>query len=400
MDLDNKSISLVGYGKSNASLCSFLMKRGITPIVRNQRKIPVPDGVSLITEDYLSTSEDLVFRSPVIHPSRIIARGKITSELELALALTRGYKIGVSGSDGKTTTSTLISEILKRAGKKTSLCGNIGIPAIELAELSTDDSYTVCEMSSFQLYDMKPQLDIAVITGISENHLDWHSDMQDYIDAKKNILTNAKGLVLSYDNEITRSLYDGKREVVFFTKNRIPRNAPKNAKFVHIENGVICYEGKGIIEADSLRLRGEFNLLNFECAIACTHDIVSTDVIAEVARDFSGVDCRMQTIKEVGGVSFVDSSIDSTPSRTIATISAFEMSKIVLLLGGYDKGLSYAPLKNALKGIKCAVLCGANSTKIYNEIKDICKIRHAKDLENAVKIAYSESSLGDYVIIP
>lgn len=395
MKLKNKSVSLVGYGASNREMCDYLLSRGICPTVRNKELISLPTGVRLITEKYLEATEDIVFRSPVIRPDRIVTQGQITTEVNYALEETKGFKIGITGSDGKTTTSTLIYEILRADGKSATLCGNIGTPCISLAPVSKEDTYTVCELSSFQLMDMTASLSVSALTNISENHLDWHTDMNEYINAKRRIFKGSSFSVLNLDCPYTEGLKI--KPSALFSLDRIE---PSRAEVcAYLENDFIVCNGTRVIKADQLGIKGRFNLQNALCAVASLWQVASRDAIEDALAKFTGVSGRMENIGSVGGVTFISSSIDSTPSRTVATLSAIDKHKCVLILGGYDKGTSYEPLREATKGIKYAVLCGANIDKIEKAIKDSTDIRRASDLESAVNMAYEVAQSGDIVLL-
>lgn len=395
---NGNKISLIGFGTSNRAMCEHLIAHGIFPVIRNDKPIQVPAGCELAVEDYLRASEDLIFRSPVIRPDRIVTDGVITSEAEYALSIMQGHKIGITGSDGKTTTSTLIYEILRQDGKNATLCGNIGTPIISVAPRSTPDSYTVCELSSFQLMDFAPRLDTCVITGITENHLDWHTDMAEYIEAKRNIIKNASRLVLCYDSDILRRAHipTGKH-VCYFSLSARPHIAGADA-IAYVRDGAIYYNDKRIIDTDKIALKGSFNALNAMASICACASISSPEAQESVLRTFSGVRSRMTLVESIGGVSFIDSSIDSTPSRTLATVSAFDKSRCILILGGYDKGLSYDCLAQ-LKGIRGAVLLGQNRNKILSVISDVCECFVTDDLDGAVKASYHMARDGDYVIL-
>lgn len=398
MRLNGKSVALVGFGKSNRAMYEHLSLLGLSPIIRNKEVTDVPSGARLITDNYLDTSEDVVFRSPVIRPDRISVKGTLTTESIYALELTRGVKIGVTGSDGKTTTSTLIHRILSAQGLDANLCGNIGSPIIGYAPYTTEKSYTVCELSSFQLTCAAPVLDVAVITNITENHLDWHTDMDEYIEAKRGILKHAKKRVLVYDDPVLRTLCRDCDGLVLISKER-PRHAPSAAQLVYRENGAIYCDGERVLEISDIRLPGDFNITNVQCAIGAARGYASRDAIKQSVQGFFGVDSRLSLVDTVEGVSFIDSSIDSTPSRTAATLGALDITKCVVILGGYDKNLCYSPLRGALNGAKAAVLCGESSDKIFGEISGICKIYREQAFEDAVLRAYSLCSRGDSVVL-
>ncbi len=394
------SVSVVGYGVSSKAVIDYFLKRGITPTVRVPNLVQDIPSEWQKSENYLDTSEDFVFRSPAVRPDKIKHIGTRTSEIELAIALTEGYKIGVTGSDGKTTTSTLIYNILSQDKKCATLCGNIGKSALEVAEMSSADTYTVCELSSFQLFDIKPKLDTAVITNITQNHLDWHTDMNEYVSAKKNILANAKNIVLDFDSEILRNIANDLfcKQITFFSSHT-PTFSRENTHFVFENEGIIYYDREPIIPVCEIKLKGDFNIKNVKCAISVCAPICSIDAIREQCRAFSGVSARMSEVAKQKGVTYIDSSIDTTPSRTASTVSAFEKSKTILILGGYDKNLDYECLAHALDGIKLAIICGQNKDKIYSAIKTTCQTKMVDSFESAVKIARSVAQSGDFIIL-
>lgn len=400
MRSDPSSVSVVGYGVSSKAVIDYFQKRGINPTVRVMSYVPNIPLDCQITENYLDTTEELVFRSPAIRPDKIKHVGTLSSEIALALSLLDGYKIGVTGSDGKTTTSTLIYNILKRANKSATLCGNIGKSALETVDSSDKSTFTVCELSSFQLFDMTPSLDTAIITNITQNHLDWHTDMREYITAKRNILINARHLVLDFDSEVTRNLANGleSKKITLFSSHT-PTFSRESTHAVYIKQGVIYYDRVPIIPINEIGLRGDFNVKNVQCAISSCVGLCDISTIREECRAFKGVSGRMSEVLNKSGVTYIDSAIDTTPARTISTLSAFEKSKTIAILGGYDKNLDYECLYDAVSGIKLAVLCGQSTGKIYKAISGACDIRVAHDLESATKIAIGEAKSGDFVIL-
>lgn len=385
----NNEVALIGYGKSNQALEGYLLSIGISSSIHTRERS--------LGEDYLKANEKIAFRTPAVRPDKITGSAKITSEIALATSLTNGYKIGVTGSDGKTTTSTLIHKMLLADGKSARLCGNIGTPAIVGATDTTDSSYTVLEMSSFQLFDFCPSLDCAIITGITENHLDWHTDMDEYIRAKENILVNSGRAVLLCDDLLLKMSRRHSAEFSFFSLDDF--DAPRGAHKACVKDGFITLDGIRVLEIDKIRLKGKFNLLNIEGALCALYGVVDTDAIRETAYTFSGVEGRMSIIDVLGGVTVIDSSIDSTPSRTATTLSALDKSRCVVLLGGHDKGLSYDILSRALDGVKYAVICGANSDKIYRAIRGSVRAHITNNFECAVREACAMCASGDILLL-
>ena len=396
--LKNKRVTLVGYGVSNKLLGDYFIKNGIKFSVRDIKKVDLPDGViGFFGDDYLSISEDIVFRSPAVHPSAF-ARGKQAfSEISYSLENAKGTKIGVTGSDGKTTTATLINEMLQKE-HTTYLVGNIGHPLISKIDEIKDDDFIVCELSSFQLYDYTPTLDAAIVTGISQNHLDWHSSMADYVFAKRNILKKSKKAVVNYDSPY-REFFTHKN-ITYFSLNDLSRLAKNGISCAYIKDGDVYYSGQRLFPLDFIRIKGKYNILNVLGALATAIDYTSIDVIIDTVKTFEGVSHRAEALDTRNGVTFIDSSIDSTPTRTKNTLSAFEKGKSIVIMGGYDKNLSYDMLNEALSTIKMVVLFGENREKIYRAIRNSPqKIVIVNDIFEATRVAYKEASAGDFVIL-
>lgn len=397
MDFSDKTVSLIGYGVSNRALLTYLLDKGIVPLVRCKEECPLPKGVrGIFSPDYYLATEDVVFRSPGVRPDKIKTRGTVLTEASFALSLAKCHKIGITGSDGKTTTSTLVYQILKEHGKMAFLGGNIGNALVSLLPYLCPESFLVSELSSFQLIDMTPSLDVAIITNVSENHLDWHTSLLEYTLAKGNILKHASRAVLPYEH--LRSLYSADTVTYFSLLDLSSMTFLDSA--VYLKNGYIYYNSEPIIARDEVKMRGEFNLLNLMAAIGATYPFVSREAICKVAGEFSFVPSRMETLDTVNGVTFVSSPIDTTPTRTVSTLSAFENEKTVLILGGYDKNLSYAPLKNATRGMRAIVITGQNREKIYESVFGSCDtILFAENLEGATHLAYECAKQGDTVLL-
>lgn len=394
LDLKNKRVSLIGYGLSNKSLCDFLLKGGANVTVHCPEKCSLPAGVDgVFGEGYLKELGDIVFRSPGVRPDKI---DKIShTEAELALNMTDACKIGITGSDGKTTTCTLAYLMLSRGGKGAFLGGNIGKPLIGISPLLRKGDFLVAELSSFQLFGASLRLDVGAITGITQNHLDWHRDMEEYAHAKASILKKAKRQVLNYDDPLVRSL--GKRGCVYFSLRDCTELIDTGCDFVHIVNGQILYNRHSLFPLSSVALKGDFNVQNVLCAIGCVYPFVDKDAMHDVAREFCGVENRMESVLTLGGVEFICSAIDSTPSRTLKTLSAFDPKNVIAILGGYDKNLDYECLRKTLNRVKAIVLCGENRGKIER-----CVDRHVinvNTLKEATEVAYGLSCPGDFVIL-
>lgn len=420
-----KKVGVIGLGVSNLPLIRLLYAHGAKITVYDKKSVEElggeaaelrDKGVKFVSgEHYLDDiGESLIFRTPGVLPT---ARGlrlalengaQVTSEMELFFELCPTKIIGITGSDGKTTTSTLISEILKQAGYRVYLGGNIGKPLLSEIPEMDKDAFSVVELSSFQLMDMKRSPHIAVITNVSPNHLDKHTDMAEYIAAKGNIFAHQSEkdkTVGNFDNEITRAFLDETKAVsVPFSR----RCAPENGVFLN-GNEIVCAIGgktESLLDIREIRLPGMHNVENYMAAIGAVREYVSTEDIRAVARNFGGVPNRLEFVRELNGVKYYNSSIDSSPTRTMAALSVFD-KKIVLIAGGSDKNISFDELGDALvKKTKRVILSGHTAGKIASAIRnsaDYCQgnpeIIEEKTLENAVMTAYATAVPGDIVIL-
>ena len=325
-----------------------------------------------------SPRADYVFRTPGMHPlsqeivKAVEAGAVMTGETELFFARKKGKVIGVTGSDGKTTTVTLTSEILKSGKRKGRVFkgGNIGLSLTSFLSELTDDDLTVAELSSFQLMTLNVSPEISAITNITENHLDYHKDMEEYIRAKFNIFKNpeCEKLVISEGVYLHPLFRDGKPACELLVVSDKDTN-----KNVYIENGNIKFNGEAILSERDIKLRGKHNIQNFMTAIALTHGFAKKDDVIKVAREFCGVKHRMETVLEKDGVLYCNSSIDSTPARSCATLECFDVPTTVIC-GGYDKNLDYISFaEKVCEKAENVVVCGANTKKILSAFDKIGK---------------------------
>ena len=357
-------------------------------------------------DDYLSklVGFDIIFRSPSCRPDlpEIVKeqeRGAIlTSEIEMLMELCPGKIIGVTGSDGKTTTTSLIYEIIKAKGYNCYLGGNIGTPLFTKVREMKEDDIVILELSSFQLMNMQVSPSIAVVTNVTPNHLDIHKSYEEYIESKKAIFTSQDEngiVVLNYDNDITRAMADEvKGKVVFFSSN----TKLENGYIVDEEKVKLCENGirRHIIDSKEIILRGHHNLENICAALAATASLVDLDTQIQAVKDFKGVEHRLEFIREIDGVKWYNDSIGTSPTRTIAGLNSFD-EKIVLIAGGYDKHLDYEPLaKPIIDNVSNLILLGQTAEKINNSVlreleaeeKELSIVR-CTSLEEAVNIAKS-----------
>ncbi len=426
--LAGRKVAIIGLGVSNLPLIDYLYNLKAKVTVFDQAEINDLDQkiVRKITnygmgmsfgEKYLEklVGFDLIFRSPSCLPTNpfLVAEAEkgaiITTEVEMVIELSPCKVIGVTGSDGKTTTTTLISEILKAKEYDVFLGGNIGTPLFtKIAEMTPED-IVVLELSSFQLMDMKISPNVAVITNITPNHLDKHESMEEYIDAKKRIFeyqTDEDLLILNYDNEMTRGFQkEAHGKVMFFSsKSKLADGyMVDDGKIKYCENGLRSH----ILDTKEMKLRGVHNFENAAAAIMATRDLVDMRTACDTILQFKGVEHRLELVIETKDrVKWYNDSVSSSPTRTIAGLNAFNLRNIILIAGGYDKNLDYAPLaKPIVENCKELILVGQTSSKIEKVVKQELKNQNKKmkihmcaDLRETVKLAKSIAAQGDVVL--
>lgn len=393
-----KSCAILGLGVSNMPLARLLLSFGaIKSLTVYDKKSPEAlgeDAVSLRGSGvrfvcgegcFDSISEEVIFRSPGIRPdikgiADALNRGAmLTSEIEQFTDITPTRKFAITGSDGKTTSTTLTGKFLA-VGGNAFVGGNIGTPLLDKCADMTENDSAVLELSSFQLMTFSGSADSVAITNITPNHLDWHTDEGEYARAKYNIVgSETKRAVLNAENEKTRAfgeklLAERDIEVVFFSSKArnysdILPEAHKNARAVFERGGVIYFADasseEALLDSSLIRLPGRHNLENYMTAMALTYGYVNKSAYREVALEFTGVEHRLELVRTLRGVDYYNGSIDSSPTRTIAALSALRGRDIVVICGGYDKNLDYSPLAPALcECARAVVLTGATAPKI------------------------------------
>ena len=416
--LPGKKIAVLGLGVSNRPLVRLLLEFGcdVTGCDRTPREKLDQEVLDLETagcklslgEGYLDGLQaDLVFRTPGMHPGNpaIVALkekgAQITSEMEVFFEVCPCTCIAVTGSDGKTTTTTLVSEMLKAEGHTVWLGGNIGTPLLPLVRQMKPADYAVVELSSFQLMDMTRSPHIALITNLAPNHLDVHKDMEEYVEAKKNIYrfqSDVDVLVVNADNGITSPL-SGPGETRSFSRQG------KKA-FVRMENDVIYRRDEAVLNKSDILLPGEHNVENYMAAIAVVEGLVADETVRSVAKTFGGVEHRIELVRVKDGVRYYNDSIASSPSRTIAGLLSFN-EKVILIAGGYDKHIPYDVLGPVVcDHAKKVFLGGATGPQIRVAIENApnyapgCpEITDCADFDSAVYAAVAAATEGDVVLM-
>ena len=415
--LKDKKIAVLGLGVSNRPLVRLLLDFGCQVTGCDKTPREKLDGEVLelekagctlhVGENYLDGVEaDVVFRTPGMHPANpaiqaLVSRGaQVTSEMEVFFEVCPCTILAVTGSDGKTTTTTLVSEMLKAEGKTVWLGGNIGTPLLPLVRQMQPSDFAVVELSSFQLMDMKRSPARAVITNLAPNHLDIHKDMAEYVQAKTNIFRyqDESGiLILNADNPITAA-FRGNGKTLFFSRQ-------KEAD-VCLADGVICRHGEKVLKASEILIPGVHNVENYMAAIAMVDGLVSDETIRQVARTFGGVEHRIELVRVKDGVRFYNDSIASSPSRTIAGLRSFP-ERVILIAGGYDKHIPYDVLGPEICAhVKKLFLGGATGEKIRQAViscpeydPKALEITDCGSFEPAVRAAAAAAKAGDVVLM-
>jgi len=448
--IHGRSCELLGLGVTHTPLASLLCDMGILLTVRDKKPLSelgeaaqalAERGVRFVTGEtcFDDLDGELIFRSPGIRPDRgglraAVERGaELTGEIELFLRLTDAETFAVTGSDGKTTSTTLTGLFLEAEAQRTGgtqvfVGGNIGTPLLDRLSQSGKKDKAVLELSSFQLMTLTHAPRFAAVTNLSPNHLDWHTDMAEYVAAKERIVgENTERLVTNADNAVTAELAERllrRREsgeptpaLFLFSSQRtefsslFPHGAGKEDRAIYLRNGhIVLSDGKQetpLLDTRRIRVPGRHNIENFMTAMGLTYGSVDPSVYGAVADTFGGVAHRLEHIRTLGGADYYNSSIDSSPSRTAAALSALAGRDIVIICGGYDKKIPFAPLAESLcRHARAVVLTGATADKIEQALlayapneEDRPAILRRPDFADAVRAAHSLARPGTCVLL-
>ena len=421
--LQGKRVAVIGIGVSNQPLLRLLLEAGVSVTACDKKDRaalgPMADeleaaGCALqLGEDYLEgLDQDVIFRTPGLHPRYLEAaraRGSVvTSEMEVFFEVCPCPILAVTGSDGKTTTTTIIARLLQAAGHRVHLGGNIGHPLLSEADDIRPEDWAVVELSSFQLLTMRRSPHIAVLTNLAPNHLDVHTDMEEYVRAKA-VLLNYQGpsdrAVCNWDNEITRRLsQETAGKVSHFTR----ASGFKPDRGCWLERDAVWYRDEAgareVLPLRDILLPGVHNVENYMAAICAVQGLVEDETIRTLARSFGGVEHRIELVRTRRGVRWYNDSIASSPSRTEAGLRSFP-ERVVLIAGGKDKGVSYAPLGPVINDhVKLLILCGATAGAIRQaaeRAENACglEIVEVSDYPAAVRLAAERTGEGDVVLL-
>lgn len=426
-DMRQKKVAFIGTGVSHTDLIAMFRKKGIDVTVCDRRSADkfqdVYDRLSgmgvqfILGDSYLDTLTDfdVVFRTPGMYfnnPALTKAREAgvvITSEMEVFFDLCPCEIYAVTGSDGKSTSTTLIAEILMAAGRRVHKGGNIGRALLPLIEEIREDDAAVVELSSFQLISMRKSPDVALITNITPNHLDVHGTMEEYTACKTHLIAHQNAFsrtVLNLDNEGTKALLPLVRgRLNWFSR----RQTVERGAFLR-EDGMLCYTENDtvtpVVHKDDIRIPGMHNVENFLGVIAALWGDVKIADFVRVAKEFGGVEHRIEFVREVGGVKWYNDSIATSPTRVLAGLRSFDQ-KIIVLAGGYDKKIPFEPMAETVcDRVKLLILMGVTAEKIEKAVTsaknydpDSIRILHADSMEQAVELAKNEAKKGDIVTL-
>ena len=426
--LNGKKVAFIGTGVTNQTCIELFAKHGASitlcdkkeslaafgPLAERLEKMDISYSLGANYLDGLK-GQDMIMRTPGFEyftPQLVAAKeagAEVTSEMELFFELCPCEIVAVTGSDGKTTTTTLIAEMLKAAGRTVHLGGNLGRALLPVAETMAETDVAVVELSSFQLISMHASPHVAVVTNVTPNHLDHHKDMQEYIDAKRNILlyqNESDRAVLGWENDVTRAMEaDVKGSLAWFTRFSVVADGG----FLR-DDGMLCLAEHGVVtpvvHKSEVGLRGEHNIENLLAAMTAVRGMADVDVMRKVAREFKGVEHRIEPVRVRNGVQWFNDSIATSPTRVIAGLRAFDQ-KLIIIAGGSDKGISFAPLAPELIAhVKTLILTGATADKIEAAVRadegfaeSGLAILRAKDMEEAVRLADETAKAGDIVAL-
>ena len=422
-----KKVAIIGIGVSNLPLLEYFYDLNARVTIfdskeSNQISVEAMQKIEKYGFEFIGGKDslsrlkgfDIIFRSPSCMPDRpelveAVENGAVlTSEIEMVLKLAPCKVIGVTGTEGKTTTTTLINEIVKKSGRKTYLGGNMGKPIFTKIRNIKPENIIILELSSFQLSDMDISPDISVVTNIYPDHLNVHKSYEEYREAKKNIFKHQSEngiVVLNYDNEFTREFAkEANGKVIFFSSKE-----KLDDGFIYDKaDGTIkyCKDGvrRHIMKKEDIKLRGIHNYENICAALAATSSIVDVDTQVKAIEEFTGVEHRLEFVRELNNVKWYNDSIGTSPASTIAGLNSFD-EDIILLAGGSDKGLDYEEVgKTIARKVRALILTGPTSEKIENATKQALngksiEIYYTSNMQESVNLAKEIAKAGDVVLL-
>lgn len=414
---ENKKVLVLGLAKSGEAAARLLTKLKAIVTVNDGKPFDenpsaqalLEDGIKVICGSHplelLDENFELMVKNPGIrYDNPMVARAlekgiPVITEVELAYLISEAPIIGITGSNGKTTTTTMIADVLNNGGQSGLLSGNIGFPASEVAQTATDQDTLVMELSSFQLMGVESfHPHIAVITNLMPTHIDYHGSFEDYVAAKWNIqknMTDADFMVLNFNQDLSKELAQKTQATV------VPFSTLERVDGAYLENGTLYFKGEAVIKADEIGVPGRHNIENALATIAVAKlSGIANDAIKETLSHFGGVKHRLQALGEVRGVKFYNDSKSTNILATQKALSGFDNSKVILIAGGLDRGNEFDELVPDIAGLKLMVILGESAPRV-KRAADKAGVAYvdAKDVAEASHLAFENASAGDIVLL-
>lgn len=414
---ENKKVLVLGLAKSGEAAARLLTKLKAIVTVNDGKPFDenpsaqalLEDGIKVICGSHplelLDENFELMVKNPGIrYDNPMVARAlekgiPVITEVELAYLISEATIIGITGSNGKTTTTTMIADVLNNGGQSGLLSGNIGFPASEVAQTATDQDTLVMELSSFQLMGVESfHPHIAVITNLMPTHIDYHGSFEDYVAAKWNIqknMTDADFMVLNFNQDLSKELAQKTQATV------VPFSTFERVDGAYLENGTLYFKGEAVMKADEIGVPGSHNIENALATIAVAKlSGIANDAIKETLSHFGGVKHRLQALGEVRGVKFYNDSKSTNILATQKALSGFDNSKVILIAGGLDRGNEFDELVPDIAGLKLMVILGESAPRV-KRAADKAGVAYvdAKDVAEASHLAFENASTGDIVLL-
>lgn len=414
---ENKKVLVLGLAKSGEAAARLLTKLKAIVTVNDGKPFDenpsaqalLEDGIKVICGSHplelLDENFELMVKNPGIRydnpmVERALEKGiPVITEVELAYLISEAPIIGITGSNGKTTTTTMIADVLNNGGQSGLLSGNIGFPASEVAQTATDQDTLVMELSSFQLMGIESfHPHIAVITNLMPTHIDYHGSFEDYVAAKWNIqknMTDADFMVLNFNQDLSKELAQKTQATV------VPFSTFERVDGAYLENGTLYFKGEAVMKADEIGVPGSHNIENALATIAVAKlSGIANDAIKETLSHFGGVKHRLQALGEVRGVKFYNDSKSTNILATQKALSGFDNSKVILIAGGLDRGNEFDELVPDIAGLKLMVILGESAPRV-KRAADKAGVAYvdAKDVAEASHLAFENASAGDIVLL-
>lgn len=414
---ENKKVLVLGLARSGEAAARLLAKLGAIVTVNDGKPFDenptaqylLEEGIKvvcgshpleLLDEDfcYMIKNPGIPYNNPMVKKA-LEKQIPVLTEVELAYLVSESQLIGITGSNGKTTTTTMIAEVLNAGGQRGLLAGNIGFPASEVVQAANDKDTLVMELSSFQLMGVKEfRPHIAVITNLMPTHLDYHGSFEDYVAAKWNIqnqMSSSDFLVLNFNQGISKELAKTTKATI------VPFSTTEKVDGAYVQDKQLFYKGENIMSVDDIGVPGSHNVENALATIAVAKLAgISNQVIRETLSNFGGVKHRLQSLGKVHGISFYNDSKSTNILATQKALSGFDNTKVILIAGGLDRGNEFDELIPDITGLKHMVVLGESASRVKRAAQKAgVTYSDALDVRDAVHKAYEVAQQGDVILL-